>query len=99
MSETIDSKPARCSQEHLTVPDSSSLREAMEALKQSGKGLVCVVNDADEVVGVISDGDIRNALLARSEINSPVSKHMTRDFTYAPEGSSKEQVLKLLDSR
>ncbi|HEU5237844.1 MAG TPA: CBS domain-containing protein [Pyrinomonadaceae bacterium] len=99
MSETIDCKPARSSPEHLTVLDSSSLREAMEELKQSGKGLVCVVNTKDEVVGVISDGDIRNALLATSDLNSCVSKYMTRDFTYAPEGASKEQVLKLLDSR
>jgi len=71
----------------------------MQELQKSGKGLVCVVSDNDEVVGVVSDGDVRNALLQDADIESCVSNYMTRNFTSAPEGASKENVLKLLDSR
>jgi D-glycero-alpha-D-manno-heptose-7-phosphate kinase len=86
-------------QENLTVSDSSRLREAMLKLKASGKGLLCVVDDNDEVVGVLSDGDIRNALLENADIEACVSDFMTRDFSYVFEGVSKEQILKLLDNQ
>jgi D-glycero-alpha-D-manno-heptose-7-phosphate kinase len=99
MPETIDHKGLRTSLAHLTVSEASSLRQAMQELQKSGKGLVCVVSDNDEVVGVVSDGDVRNALLQDADIESCVSNYMTRNFTSAPEGASKENVLKLLDSR
>lgn len=85
------------SREDLMVSDFGRLREAMLKLKASGKGLLCVVNTNDEVVGVLSDGDIRNALLENADIDARVSDFMTRDFCYAFEGASKEQILKLLD--
>lgn len=85
--------------EHLTISDSDVLRAAMLALKASGKGLLCVINDKDQVVGVLSDGDIRNALLANNNMDACVTDYMTRSFVHALEGASKEQILKLLDGR
>lgn len=87
------------SEENLIISERSTLRNAMRVLQASGRGLVCAVNDRGEVVGVLSDGDIRNALLERDNMDVCVSEYMTKDFTYAFEGTSKEQVLKLLDGR
>jgi D-glycero-alpha-D-manno-heptose-7-phosphate kinase len=86
-------------EENLILSDNNTLRDAMRVLKASGRGLVCIVNYKGEVVGVLSDGDIRNALLEHDNMDDCVSEYMTRDFTYALEGVSKEQVLKLLDGR
>lgn len=99
MLEETDFKDMAPSYENLTVSDSSRLREAMLKLKASGKGLLCVVNDRDEVVGVLSDGDIRNALLENEDIEACVADFMTQDFVFAFEGASKEQILKLLDNQ
>jgi D-glycero-alpha-D-manno-heptose-7-phosphate kinase len=92
-------KERRVDPQHLSVSDASSLRDAMQELKESGKGLLCIVNEHEEVVGVLSDGDVRNALLEKADLDSSVSNYMTRDFSYAFEGASKEQILKLLDNR
>lgn len=85
--------------EHLAVADSSTLRDAMRVLKVSGRGLLCVLDHEIKVVGVLSDGDIRNALLEHNNMDACVTKHMTRNFSFVYEGATKEQVLKLLDGR
>jgi D-glycero-alpha-D-manno-heptose-7-phosphate kinase len=84
-------------EQHLTVLHTSALRQAMAELKASGKGLLCVIDDSGVVVGVLSDGDIRNALLENHDMDECVSEFMTREFRHTWEGASKEQVLKLLD--
>ncbi len=86
-------------EDSLIIADTASLRAAMRMLKASGRGLVCVVDHQRKVVGVLSDGDIRNALLENDNMDDCVAGYMTRDFAYEVEGASKEQVLKLLDGR
>lgn len=98
MPEDIEGSTAP-SGENLVIPDVGTLRDAMRVLKVSGRGLVCITNYSGEVVGVLSDGDIRNALLEYDNMDACVSDYMTRNFTCAFEGASKEQVLKLLDGR
>jgi DeoR family transcriptional regulator, catabolite repression regulator len=39
------------------------LKEAFEKMDSFGLGIVCVVNNKDELLGVITDGDIRRKLL------------------------------------
>lgn len=85
--------------EGLEIGLGGSLREAMRLLKASGRGLLCVTDEAAAVIGVLSDGDIRNALLEHGNLDAPVVNHMTRQFTSARLGATKEQVLKLLDGR
>ena len=85
--------------DHIMVPETADLRAAMLSLKKSGRGLVVVHDAEDRVVGVLSDGDIRKALLEHEDLNASVTDHMTRDFVWVTEGTPKERTLKLLDAR
>lgn len=81
------------------IPADADLRGAMVALRASGRGIVFVEDEARRIVGVLTDGDARNAVLERGGTSAPVADHMTRDFVFVYDGTPKEQVLRLLDSR
>jgi len=91
--------PQAAGEGHLAISDTGRLRDAMQRLRSSGRGLICVIGAEGTVVGVISDGDIRNALLEHADMDVPVTNHMTRKFAFAYEGATKEQVLKLFSGR
>lgn len=58
--------------------------------------IVLVVNDAGELQGTISDGDIRRGLLRGLDLNSPVSSIVHRDALLVPRGMARETVVQLM---
>jgi predicted transcriptional regulator len=50
----------------------SSIQQAISNLNSSGLKIVLVVNDKNEFIGTISDGDIRRGLLANLNINDAI---------------------------
>jgi len=47
-----------------TVKEDIILKEALEKMDSFRLGIVCVVNNDDELLGIITDGDIRRKLLS-----------------------------------
>ena len=47
-----------------TVKENIILKEALEKMDSFRLGIVCVVNNDDELLGIITDGDIRRKLLS-----------------------------------
>lgn len=73
------------------------LRVAVEKIKSNGHGL-CVVIDPDKtVVGTITDGDCRRALLRGETLDSPVHRIMNSRFIAISESFSNEQIISLMD--
>lgn len=64
------------------VRNTASLFDAIKALNAlSGEVMtLLVVNDCGEMVGTLTDGDVRRALLAGKTLESPVSEAMHRNF-------------------
>ena len=81
------------------IPVTASIRNALENLSITGLGLVCVCDEHQRVVGVASDGDLRKCLLEGAQLSDGISGVMNREFAFLREGASREQVLKLLDTR
>jgi D-glycero-alpha-D-manno-heptose-7-phosphate kinase len=63
------------------------------------RGILFVLNDDQQVIGVATDGDIHRALVANADPNSTIKHTMTRDFVRSSVGTPREQILKLLDHR
>ena len=57
-------------------PEHTAL-EALGRLRTNGLGLSVVVDDSDRVIGTLTDGDIRRAVLAGQGLKTPVSAIMT----------------------
>lgn len=67
------------------VPPEATLIECMRVIDNTGAGIALAVDDALKLIGTISDGDIRKALLRGCSLNSPVLQHINREcFSVLP---------------
>jgi D-glycero-alpha-D-manno-heptose-7-phosphate kinase len=82
-----------------SIPATASIQEAFVRLNANKKGVVFAVDEEARVVGCVTDGDIRRFLLENDDLSAPLSAFMNRDFVWASVGTSREQILKLLDHR
>ena len=66
------------------INQSASIKDALVAINEithDGESLI-VVNEAHQMVGSLTDGDIRRGLIAGAELKDSVYKIMHRDFKY-----------------
>ena len=59
---------------NLVVNPASSVREVMERIDKSGKGIALVLDESQHLIGTVTDGDIRRAILAGIDLNSSVTQ-------------------------
>jgi len=78
---------------------SLSLKHCMSKIEENHEGFVIVVNEDASVEGVLTDGDIRRAILAGSDIAESAQPFLNRQFLWSSEGESRENALKCLDSK
>lgn len=64
--------------EQLCVGQESSIQSAIECMDRVRLGIVMVVGEDRKLIGTITDGDIRRALLAHTDLGSPVSLLLAR---------------------
>jgi|GEM_PF-41364 len=64
--------------ENLTISESSTLQDAITTIDVRGYGLVMVVDATGRLVGTISDGDIRRAIIAGLSISTSVQEVLKR---------------------
>lgn len=77
--------------------DEQPVRQAIQRLETSRIQIAFVLDAADRLVGVVTNGDIRRFLLEGGQIADSVRLCMNRSFRSVPEDSSREDLLKLLD--
>ena len=75
----------------------SSIKQAISNLNNSGLKIVLVVNNKNEFIGTISDGDIRRGLLANLNIKDSIKKIIHYEALVVPPDFSKESALKLME--
>ncbi len=68
----------------LLVPISYSIRETLRVIDQNAQGIAFVVNGQKKLCGVVTDGDIRRALLMGETLDESIEKIMIRQFTALP---------------
>lgn len=61
---------------NFVVGENSNIKNVMAAMNDNQRGTVIVVNNQFNVLGVVSDGDIRRALVRGKDILSPVAEVM-----------------------
>ena len=88
------------------IRPTSSVREAMSLIDKNGKGIVLVLDSNGCLLGTISDGDVRRAILANTDLEIPVqalldqrNKEGARNAVTAPPGFSDADMLRLMNER
>lgn len=83
----------------LTINSTSTIKEALLTLNNSGVGTLFVVNNERILIGIITDGDIRRALLAGITIEEKVGEAMNRDFISLPIDTDNSIILASLSTK
>src|SRR5271165_424924 len=74
------------------VPQSHTIRQAMEHLEKTEEKIVFVVDDESRLVGSLTDGDIRRWILSDGDLKAQVLLVCNRKPYVAEEGYATEQV-------
>ena len=78
------------------VPANASIQQAIRNLDQVAIKIVLVVNEAGELEGTVSDGDIRRGLLKGLDLNSPITSIIHRNALVVPPEMGREMVMQLM---
>jgi dTDP-glucose pyrophosphorylase len=72
------------------------LKEAIAKIDRSGLQLALVLNPDETLIGVLSDGDVRRAILAGKSLDASVSEVMNCQPTVAPASMPRSKMLGLM---
>lgn len=81
--------------DYLVKPD-ASLREVIEIIDLGAAQIALVANAENKLLGVITDGDIRRAMLRNESLMSLAKDIMCRDFRVLPSYATEEEALALM---
>jgi perosamine synthetase len=84
--------------DEMIVSHNASLRDAMKVIEINTQG-VCFVVSNSHVVGILSDGDIRRALINGVQIENPACDIMQRDFVVLPVTATLEEIQSTLNEK
>jgi dTDP-glucose pyrophosphorylase len=89
--------------EELFISLSASIRTALLRIDRGGMGIALIVDEQGHLQGTVSDGDVRRAILASLDLDSPVSILLERKKAgqyskpiTARAGTSREELLSLM---
>lgn len=80
------------------VTGGTTLRKAMEAIDRGGAEIALLVDSENRLVGTVSDGDIRRALLQGVGLDDEVAPFANRNPHVVPENSGRAAVLDLMNA-
>ena len=87
----------------LLVSPNNSIQEVMTCIDRNAKGIALVVDKKRRLLGTVTDGDLRRAILARVNFESPVSELLTHKSSSpypkpvtAPVGTDRPTLLQLM---
>lgn len=85
--------------ENVKLSPNSTIKEALQVINKGAMQIAFVVDKNDKLIGTLTDGDIRRALLSGAELNSCIENIFYKNPTFAKIGDSKDKILKLALSK
>ncbi len=84
--------------QYCITPD-TSLMDCMRSMDITGAGIALAVDSEFRLIGTISDGDVRKALLNGCLLDSQVSPHINRNCFYVLPNVHRVEVLDIMQAR
>lgn len=81
------------------VESGFTLRQVMQKIDHNGYGVALVLDEAEVLRGVVTDGDIRRAILAGTALDMPIRKIMNTSFVTVPEIYTPEHITVLMGKK
>jgi len=80
------------------VHEDQKIRDAIRKMDKGGIGFIVCISQNDEVIGVISNGDFRRAILQGVSLSENISKITNRKFRYLKKNYAEEDVVELFSN-
>lgn len=84
---------------NLIVSPDASLRDVVETMTKNSRQVAAVVDDAQRLVGLVTDGDIRRALLRGATLAEPVARVMNTKPVTAPPAITRAEALAVMHTK
>jgi dTDP-glucose pyrophosphorylase/CBS domain-containing protein len=81
------------------VPPSAAIRDAVEAIDAGAVEIALVVDEERRLLGTITDGDVRRAMLRGVDLDGPIDEVIHREPVTASTGAAREELLGLMTER
>lgn len=78
------------------ISESASIHDAISAIEESVMQICLVVDDEQRLLGTVTDGDIRRAILSGLDMDTPASKIMNIKPHTARESESRDNLLDIM---
>ncbi|MDP6883774.1 MAG: sugar phosphate nucleotidyltransferase, partial [Rhodospirillales bacterium] len=75
------------------IGPTATIHQAIKAIDSSSRQIALVVDGEDRLLGTVTDGDIRRAILRGADMDAPVGNVMKDEPHVARESDSKERLL------
>ncbi len=76
-----------------------TIRDALLAVDRGAAGIALAVEEGGRLAGVVTDGDLRRALLAGASLDARLAPHMTTVFSFVEQDQSRADALDLMVAR
>lgn len=84
---------------NILVLPSVNIRNVLKVIDKEALKLALVVDDDETLLGTVSDGDIRRALINNQSLDTLVTEIMFKAPTTAPYDTPRAEILKLMDEK
>jgi len=85
--------------DELTISSDKTLLDVLKVIQGNGKGIAFLLDNEGKLKGILTDGDIRRALLAGFGLQEIAENVMNRDFVSVNYSDSSESAMSKLDQR
>lgn len=80
----------------LKLKPSDSIRKAISVIENGHVQFAFVVDDNQKMIGAITDGDVRRALLRGEALDTPVDRVMCTEFRSLPSNATEDEAISLM---
>lgn len=77
------------------VQNINSIRQAIKSMDEGGIGFCVCVNSKEKVIGVLTDGDFRRAVLSEVSLDKPVENIINKDFISVQKDHNENEIREL----
>ena len=81
---------------NILINPEQSLYDALQIIDQESLRIALVVNDKHELLGVVTDGDIRRGLIKKIDLQAPVKQVMNTTPITATVSTTRKDLVKLM---
>lgn len=82
----------------IILKPSQTLKQAMEALNTTKIHICFIVDENRKLIGSMTDGDVRRAILKGATLESPIKEYMNPSPKMIKEGLSTEEIVKCMNN-